>query len=236
MERQNENETIKLCETAVSDSEKETETDNAVGKIDYSYSSSSTGKKRKPLRSDEEIIEMYWQREEAAIAETDRKYGKYLFTIANNIVNNIQDSEECLNDTYLGTWNSIPPHRPNLFLVFLSKIMRNVAVDKYRRNNAARRTPSSLIQSLDELDESIVYSPSVEEEYAIDALSRLLNEWLGGLSESERFLFVCRYYYADPISDIARMLGVSERTVFRQLSALKNSLREHLEKGGYCCE
>ena len=202
----------------------------------YTYSSTGKSKKENVHKSDEEIIEMYWQREEAALTETDKKYGKYLFTIANNIVNNIQDSEECLNDTYLGTWNSIPPQRPNLFLVFLSKIMRNVAVDKYRRNNAAKRAPSSLMQSLDELDESVVYSPSVEEEYAIDTLSRLLNEWLEGLSESERFLFVCRYYYADPIEDIAKMLGVSERTVFRQLSVLKNSLKEHLEKGGYSCE
>lgn len=200
------------------------------------YGYLSKDKTKSPPKTDEEIVEMYWQREEAALMETDKKYGKYLFKIANNIVNNVQDSEECLNDTYLGTWNSIPPQRPNLFLVFLSKIMRNVAVDKYRKNTSARRAPSSLIQSLDELDESIAYSPSVEEEYAIDALSRLLNEWLGGLTESERFLFVCRYYYADPIQDIARMLGVSERTVFRQLSALKNSLRDHLKKGGYECE
>ena len=193
-------------------------------------------KKTEPFMQDSDIIELYWQRNEAALTETDRKYGKYLLTIANNIVRNEQDSEECLNDTYLGTWNSIPPQRPNLFLVFLSKIMRNIAIDKYRKNTASRRTPSSLMQSLDELDESIAYSPSVEEEYAIDMLSRLLNEWLGNLSESERFLFVCRYYYADPISEIAKMLGVSERTIFRQLGALKTSLKEHLEKGGYNCE
>ena len=192
-------------------------------------------KNERPLMSDEDIIELYWQRQEAAVSETDKKYGKYLFTIAYNIVHNDQDCEECLNDTYLGTWNSIPPQRPNLFLVFLSKIMRNIAVDKYRSNTVARHVPSSLMQSLDELDESVAYSPSVEEEYAIDQLSKLLNSWLCGLSESERFLFVCRYYYADPISDIAQMLGVSERTVFRQLSALKESLRTHLEKEGYCC-
>ena len=214
----------------------EIDKDKNIGVSSYSYSSSGKGKKHTELKSDEEIVEMYWQREEAALTETDKKYGNYLFTIANNIVKNIQDSEECLNDTYLGTWKSIPPHRPNLFLVFLSKIMRNVAVDRYRKNTAARRAPSSLMQSLNELDESVAYSPSVEEEYAIDMLSRLLNEWLGGLSESERFLFVCRYYYADPIADIAKMLGVSERTVFRQLSALKNSLKEHLEKGGYSFE
>lgn len=183
--------------------------------------------------TDEEIIELYWQREEKALSETDKKYGRYLFTIAYNIVHDKLDSEECLNDTYLGTWNSIPPHRPNLFLVFLSKIMRNVAVDKYRSNMSSKRIPSSLVQSLDELDESGAYSPSVEEELAINELSELLNKWLKGLSESERFLFICRYYYADPIGDIANMLGVSERTIFRQLSKLKENLRGYLEKEGY---
>ena len=99
--------------------------------------------------SDEEIIELYWQREEKALTATDEKYGRYLYTIAYNIVRDNLDSEECLNDTYLGAWNSIPPNRPNLFLVFLSKIMRNVAVDKFRSNRAKKSIPSSLVQSLD---------------------------------------------------------------------------------------
>ena len=191
---------------------------------------------KKNQMSDEEIVEMYWQREERALSATDEKYGKYLYTIAYNIVHNNLDSEECLNDTYLGAWESIPPNRPNLFLVYLSKIMRNVAVDKYRSNSAKKNIPSSLVQSLDELDESVPYSPSLEEERAIDELRELLNKWLRGLSESERFLFVCRYYYADTIKDIANMLGITERTVFRQLSKLKENLREHLEKEGYCGE
>ena len=191
---------------------------------------------KKNQMSDEEIVEMYWQREERALSATDEKYGKYLYTIAYNIVHNNLDSEECLNDTYLGAWESIPPNRPNLFLVYLSKIMRNVAVDKYRSNSAKKNIPSSLVQSLDELDETVPYSPSLEEERAIDELRELLNKWLRGLSESERFLFVCRYYYADTIKDIANMLGITERTVFRQLSKLKKNLREHLEKEGYCGE
>jgi len=191
---------------------------------------------KKNQMSDEEIVEMYWQREERALSATDEKYGKYLYTIAYNIVHNNLDSEECLNDTYLGAWESIPPNRPNLFLVYLSKIMRNVAVGKYRSNSAKKNIPSSLVQSLDELDESVPYSPSLEEERAIDELRELLNKWLRGLSESERFLFVCRYYYADTIKDIANMLGITERTVFRQLSKLKENLREHLEKEGYCGE
>ena len=88
---------------------------------------------------DGEIIELYWKREEAAISETDKKYGKYLYRIAYNIVHDELDCEECLNDTYLGTWNRIPPARPNVFQIFLSKIMRNIAVDRFRKNTAKKR-------------------------------------------------------------------------------------------------
>ena len=90
------------------------------------------------LLTDDEIIDMYWERNENAINETDKKYGNYLFTIANNIVNDKMDCEECVNDTYLGTWNRIPPTRPNIFKVFLSKIVRNIAISKYRRNSAQK--------------------------------------------------------------------------------------------------
>ena len=105
------------------------------------------------LLEDNEIIELYWERDEEAISETDKKYGRYLFTIANNIVNNRLDSEECVNDTYLGTWNAIPPTRPNVFQVFLSKVMRNIAVDKFREKSAQKRIPSELMSSLDEISE-----------------------------------------------------------------------------------
>ena len=183
--------------------------------------------------SDEEIIELYWQREEKAIAETDAKYGRYLYKIAYNIVHDRPDSEECLNDTYLGTWNRIPPACPNAFQIFLSKIMRNIAVDKFRRNSAKRKIPSSLMVSMEELDECVAYEPSVEEAYAIDELKRILDAYLRSLSDRDATVFICRYYYADPISEIAEMLHVSERTVSRLLVSLRNGLKETLEKEGY---
>ena len=180
------------------------------------------------IKTDEEIIELYWARQEEAIPETDRKYGKYLYTIAYNIVRDSRDCEECINDTYFSTWNRIPPTRPNVFQVFLSKITRNVAVDKYRKNTAEKRIPPEMIHSLDELDECLVHSQSVEDELDIKRIAVILNDYLNSLSKKEITLFVCRYYYCDSIETIARMFGTSESTVFRHLAKLKEGLRRRL--------
>ena len=187
----------------------------------------------RPLLDDERIVALYWQREEKAITETDRKYGKYLYTIAYNILHNDPDSEECLNDTYLGTWNVIPPAKPTLFQVFLSKIMRNTAVVRYKKNHAKSRVPSEMTVSLDELDGCIPYAPSVDEDYDVYRLSRLLSDYLRKMPEKRAFIFICRYYCADRIFDIANMLKVSESTVYRELDEIKKGLREILIKEGY---
>ncbi|MBQ7357724.1 MAG: sigma-70 family RNA polymerase sigma factor [Clostridia bacterium] len=185
------------------------------------------------LLEDDKIVQLYWDRDESAIDETDKKYRNYLYTIAYNIVHDRLDCEECLNDTYLGTWNTIPPTRPNILQVFLAKIMRNVAVDKYRQNHASRRIPSELIVSLDEIDESMIYDPTDNEHDKIVAIAEALNIYLKGLSDRDQLIFVCRYYYADYITDIAKMLGVSEKTVSRALHNMRQELREALEKEGY---
>lgn len=195
----------------------------------------NTDGSRKPL-SDEQIIDLYWKRDEKAIDETDFKYRPYLYTIANNILNNTLDSEECLNDTYLGTWNAIPPAKPSLFQVFLSKIMRNIAVMRYKKNSADKRIPSEMTVSLDEIEKHIAYNEfesPVEYDYNVYRLSRLLNSFLNSLSEKDRFVFICRYYCCDRISDIADMLHISERSVFRTLTALRKKLKKHLNKEGY---
>lgn len=189
--------------------------------------------KDQQILSDEEIIELYWQRNEKAISHTDTKYGKYLFTIAYNIVNDRLDSEECLNDTYLGTWNQIPPKRPNVFQLFLARITRNIAIDKYRKESANKRLTSELTCSLSELRECMSHEPSVEEEYAIREMCKILNEYLHGIPEKEEFIFVCRYYYSDKITDIANMLGTSERTVYRALATMREEFKKKLEEEGY---
>lgn len=188
---------------------------------------------REGLLSDEKIIELYWKREEKAIKETDKKYGKYLYTIAYNIVHDRLDCEECLNDTYLGTWNSIPPAKPTKFQVFLSKIMRNFAFDRFKRNTALKRIPSELVISMDELGECFDNGISTEEEYFIGEVCKTLNEFLSKQSKRREFIFVCRYYYADSVANIAKMLEVSDKTVYRELSELRKEFKEEIEKGGY---
>lgn len=183
--------------------------------------------------SDEEIIQLYWDRDEKAIQATDNKYGKYLYVITYNILRDNMDCEECLNDTYLCTWNKIPPQRPSVFQNFLSKIARDVAVDKYRKNTASKRVPSELISSLDELDECVPSTSSVEEEMLLREMSRLLNKYLRECGRRDEFIFVCRYYYADSISYIAEMLNVSESTVFRDLAKLRKGFQQILEKEGF---
>lgn len=185
---------------------------------------------------DEEIIALYWNREERAIEATDIKYGKYLYTIAYNILRDGLDSEECLNDTYLGTWNSIPPNKPTVLQVFLSKITRNIALGRFRKATAAKRIPPEIIVSLEELDEGLCFEVGEDEKYLIRELSRILNEYLHTLSDRQTFIFVCRYYYSDSIESIAKMLGMSANTVLRDLAKVRKGLRTVLAKEGYSYE
>lgn len=184
-------------------------------------------------RPDEDIVDLYWQRDETAIRETDRKYGRYLFTISYNVLHDRMDCEECVNDTYLGAWNSIPPTRPQFLQVFLSKIIRNISVNRYKKNTAGKRIPSELTVSLDELHEGINYDGFSDDEFATRELGRILNQYIATLTDRQEFIFVCRYYYSDRIADIATMLQVSENTVNRELASIRQGLRERLEKEGY---
>ena len=187
----------------------------------------------KPILTDDEIVSLYWQRQEKAIDATDTKYGKYLYTIAYNILNDKMDSEECLNDTYLGTWNAIPPAKPTLLQAFLSKIMRNTALARVRKSAAAKRIPSEISLSLEELDECIGWEPGEDEKYFVNRLSELFNKYLETLSDRQLFIFICRYYYSDSVVRIADMLKLSKNTVFRDLAEIRNGLKELLEKEGY---
>ena len=152
-----------------------------------SYQSNNFNK----ILPDEQIIELYWQRDEQAIGATDVKYGKYLFTIAYNIMRNDPDCEECLNDTYLNTWNAIPPARPTAFQVFLSKIMRNSAIDKFREKKAAKRIPSELIVSLNELDECVSEDYDEQTRAELMDVVRVMNVYLNMLSDRDAFIFIC---------------------------------------------
>lgn len=193
------------------------------------YESTDTAK----VLSDEQIIQLYWDRNETAITATDEKYGRYLYTIAYNVLHDRLDCEECLNDTYLGTWNRIPPTRPAAFMVFLSKIMKNIAVDRHRKNTAEKRVPGELTASLDELEDCIPAGESVEDEFTRGEIVRILNDYLRTLKERQLTVFVSRYYYCDTLDSIAEMTGTSVNTVLRDLAAIRKGLAARLEKEGY---
>ena len=182
---------------------------------------------------DGDILDLYFARDEDAIRATDNKYGNYLLTVAYNIIHSRDVSEECLDDTYLSTWNAIPPERPSFFRVFLSRIMRNHAIDRYRKETAEKHIPSVLVDSMSELDECMLYDPTVDEQAAIRELADILNTYLRKKSREERFAFLCRYYYMDPISRIAAMLRISERSVYRILSFMREELKALLLAEGY---
>lgn len=192
--------------------------------------------KRKEIESliitDEEIIDMYWQRDEQAIKETDSKYGKFLFRIAYNILSDRSDSEECQNDTYLGIWNAVPPTRPTVFPAFIVSIMRRIAINLYKKKSSKKRIPSEITVCMEELETSLYSTESVEKEYEAEELGRLISEYIRGLSDREQYIFVGRYYMADSVKDIAKQLDLTESAVYKALDKIKRGLKCHLEEKG----
>lgn len=189
-------------------------------------------KKIKEPISDKDIIELYWQRNEKAIEETDFKYRKYLFTIAYNILYSGEDCEECLDDTYLGTWNAIPPERPNYLKAFLTTIIRRVSINRYNEKNREKRIPSNMTDSLDELGD-IMEENSVVKDMKAEELGKVISDYIRTLSKRQRYIFMSRYYTAESIDKIAQELGVSKSTVNKEISFIKLGLKIALEKEGY---
>lgn len=183
--------------------------------------------------SDEQIVELYWQRDERAIRETDRKYQHFLLTVAHNILRDAQDCEECLNDTYLGAWNAIPPARPNALQAFLATIMRRTAIDCYKRKKRQKRIDSELIVALSEVEEFWADGSDPAAELDAHELGRVISEFIRALPKRRMYIFMSRYYTARPIGEIARLLGCSESTVNKEIAAIKRDLKEKLEKEGY---
>ncbi len=181
---------------------------------------------------EKQIIDLYFARSEQAIAETDIKYGKYCRQLAYNILCNHQDSEECVNDTYLKTWNVIPPKRPNPLKVFLDKITRNLALDRWDWNHAAKRGGSEMAASLDELHSCIPAPKGTEEIIENKELIRVLNQFLEDLPAENRKVFLRRYWNLSPIKEIASYYGLSESKVKMLLMRTRNALKNYLEQEG----
>lgn len=186
---------------------------------------------RMPL-DDINIIELYWRRDERAIYETDFKYRKYLFTIAYNILYSNEDCEESLNDTYVGVWKSIPPERPSNLKAFLTAIVRRVSVNKYNEKNRKKRVPSNMTVSLDEM-EDFMGDNSLIREMRAEELGRVISDYLRSLNKRQRYIFMSRYYVAEPIEKIAQDLSLSKSTVNKEIAAIKAGLKSALESEGY---
>lgn len=182
---------------------------------------------------DEKIIELYFARDEKAIEETDFKYRKYLFLLAYNIVKDRLDCEECLNDTYVGAWNSMPPSRPNFLKAFLTIIARRTAIKRYHSNMRKKVIPSEMTLSLSELEDFIADDGRVDSDFDAERLGKIISDFVRSLNERRKFIFMSRYYASDPIDTIARDLSLSRSMINKELAAIRAALKEKLESEGY---
>jgi len=183
------------------------------------------------MLEDREIIQLYWDRDTNAISETDVKYGPYCMKIANNILDNGNDAEECVNDTYYKTWDTIPPQRPEVFPPFLGKIIRNIALDRYRYNHAQKRT-GKMDDMLSELEDCIPDGDTTVEQFEANFVTDVINRYLATLSKEKRIIFVRRYWYAQSIREIAKSFSMNEGQVKSILFRLRSGLKDALQKEG----
>lgn len=181
------------------------------------------------MLQDNEIIELYLQRDERAISETADKYGNYCNTIAYNILRDSFDAEECVNDTYLRTWNSIPPTLPRIFRAFLAKITRNLAIDKYSSKNAKKR--NTYESSLDELSECLG-GRDISEEIELRELGEMISKFLLTESETARRIFLRRYFFGDEVKEIAKSQGISLSAVKTSIHRTRTRLAKFLSEEG----
>lgn len=180
---------------------------------------------------DNRILALFWQRAEYAITAVAETYGARLYATAKNILHDHHDAEECVNDTYLALWNSIPPQRPIPLLTYASRITRNIALNRLRSSRAeCRRSDYDL--SLDELA-ACIGSRSLEEEMDVRFLGRQINAFLGTLSKENRKLFLKRYWFGDSVQEIAKNCHLSENTVSVRLNRIRNKLKDYLTQEGY---
>ena len=183
--------------------------------------------------SDEQIIELYQKRNELAIRATNDSYGAYCYSIANRILRNTEDSWECVNDTWLRAWSSIPPQCPKCLKTFLAKITRNLAFDRYKREHAHKRGAGEIQLALDELEECVAAKSDVEAELISGEMQRCIDSFLRGLPEQKRDVFLRRYFYVESTAVIAKRYDLKESNVLMILSRTRKELKSHLEKEGF---
>lgn len=182
--------------------------------------------------NDNEIIELYWARNENAITASEEKYGRYCHSISYNILHNNEDAEECVNDTWVGAWKSIPPQRPNRLSSYLGKITRNLSINRFKQYTAEKRGLGQTEIVLSELEDCIPAETDVEQLVEEMVLVKALNRFLRGQPEQKRNIFIRRYWYLYPIREIAEVYSASESKITSLLFRMRNELKEYLEKEG----
>ena len=182
---------------------------------------------------DARIVRLYWDRNEQAIPATADKYGNYCTAIATNILSNREDAEECVNDTYMNAWNSMPPHRPRILSAFLGKIVRNLSIKRYQYNTADKRGDGQLPVVLDEISDLVSGTDDVEDAFHGKELIKAIDTFLAALPAEKRGIFIRRYWYFDSIYDIAIRFGMTENNVSVTLNRLRLKLRNDLLERGF---
>lgn len=183
------------------------------------------------MTDDEKIIELFFERSEQAIGELDSKYGKTCHNLSYNIVNNRQDAEECVNDAYLGAWNTIPPTKPDPLLSYILKIVRNISVKCYWSKKAAKRN-SLFTAALEEIEGCLAASDTVEEQIEVKELARIIESFLDTLTLENRVIFMRRYWFADSYKDIALFVGLTEKNISVRLARIREKMKQHLIERG----
>ena len=183
---------------------------------------------------DEQIVSLYWLRNESAIRETEKKYDRYLTKIAYNILSDYEDSRESVNDTYLAAWSSMPPHRPNILSTYLSKLTRRISIDLLRYRNRGKRQQSQYALSLEELGDCVSGGNTTEELVNVKLLADAIGIYLRTQSPEARTAFLGRYYFLDSVREVAAYLGISESKCKTLLYRTRIGLKAYLEKEGFC--
>ena len=183
---------------------------------------------------DSAIIDLYWQRSDRAIAESDEKYGKYCGTIAYNICGSWEDSEECVSDTWLSAWNQMPPKRPKVLSAFFGAITRNAAINRIRARSREKRGGGQVDLVLSELEACIPAPDNVEQQAEMKELMGAIRAFVAGLKPGERNIFLGRYYYMVPVEELGHRLGYSTSKVKTTLYRLRGRLQKYLKEEGLC--
>ena len=181
---------------------------------------------------DSKIIDLYWTRSQQAIVESERKYGTYCRTVARNILDRAEDAEECVNDTWLRAWNTIPPQRPTFLQAFFGKLTRNLSLDRWRRDHAQKRGGSQVELALEELEDCLAARDRVDETLNAQITARLISDFVRGLPQQDRLLFIRRYWYLDDIQTLAKTMCMGQNQVKSRLHRIRLRLKTELEKEG----